>query len=91
VYIIYSSSLDKYYIGETADFDVTLMQHNTHFFKNSYTIKATDWAPFLVITCNNITHARKLESFIKKMKSRNFIESLKTDPDKLESIIKKTI
>ena len=42
VYIIYSPSIDKYYIGETEDLISRLAQHNEHTFKGSYTAKASD-------------------------------------------------
>ena len=81
-YIIYSSAIDKYYIGETENFEKRLSEHNSGVFKNSYTTQANDWESYILIECNNRSEARKFESFIKKMKSRNFIESLKLDPEK---------
>ncbi|MBL0047025.1 MAG: GIY-YIG nuclease family protein [Bacteroidetes bacterium] len=88
-YIIYSPTLNKFYVGETSDFNRRLIQHNQNFFPLSYTSKAKDWLEFLVIVCEDPKHARNMESFIKKMKSRKFIESLKTEPEKLNDIITK--
>ena len=73
LYIIYSFSLNKYYVGETSNFSERIIQHNNGFYKNSYTSKASDWNPVLIIEFDNISQARKAEGFIKKMNSRDFI------------------
>lgn len=82
-YIIYSPTRNKYYVGETENLELRLNQHNTAFFPGKYTVQAKDWELFLSIEFNDRTQARKFESFIKKMKSRKFIESLKSDQTKL--------
>ena len=79
LYIIYSSSFNKYYVGETSDFSERFIQHNNGFYKNSYTSKANDWVKILVIDFDNISQARKAEAFIKKMNSREFILRLVQD------------
>ena len=86
-YILYSPLLDQYYIGETQDFKERLVQHNTGFFKNSSTSKSSDWHKYLTTECLSRSHARKVEAFVKRQKSRRFIESLKSDPVKLRSIL----
>ena len=43
VYILISPSSKSFYIGETEDIEQRLVQHNSHFFKNSYTQKYSDW------------------------------------------------
>ena len=42
VYIIYSKSIDKFYIGSCKDFSVRLDQHNNHVFNKSFTLRAID-------------------------------------------------
>ncbi|WP_255777970.1 GIY-YIG nuclease family protein, partial [Mariniradius sediminis] len=37
VYILYSPSTGSYYIGQTMDLENRLIQHNSHFFKDSHT------------------------------------------------------
>ncbi|WP_296701196.1 GIY-YIG nuclease family protein [Algoriphagus sp.] len=37
VYLLYSSSRDQYYIGQTENLEERLVQHNTGYFKNSHT------------------------------------------------------
>jgi putative endonuclease len=56
-----------------------LKQHNTQFFAKSYTSKAIDWEMKLALEFPNRIHARNAERFIKKMKSRHFIERLIDD------------
>lgn len=77
VYILYSEKANKYYVGETANVDQRLIWHNTHYFKSASTVITSDWKVFLTIQCEDIKQARKIEMFIKKMKSRVFIEKLK--------------
>jgi putative endonuclease len=79
LYILYSKSLDKYYVGETSDITQRLNQHFSGFYKGSYTSQTDDWEKKLVIEFSTINQARKAEIFIKKMKSRKFIEQLIED------------
>jgi putative endonuclease len=85
-YIIYSKTQNRYYIGETSDLDYRLELHNTHQFKGSYTKIANDWEFVLQHECSSKTEALYLERFIKRMKSRKFIEKIIKDPDILVSI-----
>ncbi|MBT8263767.1 MAG: GIY-YIG nuclease family protein [Muriicola sp.] len=81
VYILYSKRLDKYYIGETMDLSNRVVEHNTGFYRNSYTAKTNDWTVFLQIECLNRSQARKIENHIKKMKSLKYIQDLKRYPN----------
>ncbi len=90
-YVIYSQTLNKYYIGETENVEIRLEQHNNGYFKGAYTKPANDWSLFLVIPCQDIRVARKLEKFIKRQKSRSFIERLKNQPELLPAILAKLI
>ncbi|QDP84323.1 GIY-YIG nuclease family protein [Chryseobacterium sp. SNU WT5] len=81
VYILILNSSKSFYIGETEDMEQRLVQHNAHFFKNSYTQKHSDWEIYHLIHCENRTQARKIEHHIKKMKSRKYIENLKQYPE----------
>lgn len=81
VYIIYSASANKYFIGETNSIESRLTQHNQYSFKDSFTKQASDWKIFLLINCNSRKQARAIESQIKKMKSRKYTENLKNYPE----------
>ena len=92
LYILHSPTKDKFYVGETEDFEKRLELHRSKQFIQSYTAKqADDWEVFLTVECQNRTHARKVEEFIKKMKSKKFIQSLKDDEIKLNSIVQKIL
>ena len=76
VYIIFSKKINRFYIGETVDVEERLRQHNTAFFKGASTTKADDWELKIQISLTNRQEARKVERFIKDMKSRKMIERL---------------
>ncbi len=75
-YIIYSKKLDRYYIGGTENLNQRISQHNSGFFKGCYTSQSSDWEIFHVIECETKEQVRRIESHIKKMKSRKYIENL---------------
>jgi putative endonuclease len=73
-YIVYSKSIDRYYVGYTGDVDERLKLHNTgHFGGKSYTHITSDWELFLLIPCETITQAIYIELRIKNMKSQNIL------------------
>jgi len=88
-YILYSNSINRYYIGHTSDIDERLKLHNTGSFGGkSYTYKASDWEIYLLIPCETREATVFVELRIKKMKSRKFIENLKKYPEMIEKIVK---
>ena len=89
VYILFSQSANRYYIGETAHLEGRVEQHNQGYYAKASTKIAKDWVLFLSITCTDRTHALKIERFIKKQKSRKFIEKLKAEPSVTLSIVDK--
>jgi putative endonuclease len=50
----------------------------------------SDWELYLGIKAESISHARKMEVFIKRMKSQVFIRKLKDVPENLQFLINKT-
>ncbi len=88
LYILYSSSINKYYIGETVNVSERLVQHNLGYFKGSYTKRASDWELKLVLNFDSIEQSRAAEAFIKRMNSSKFIERLLFDSDWLIEKIK---
>ena len=89
VYILYSQSLDKFYIGQTVDLENRFEQHVSHSFAGSFTTHANDWSVFLTIECSNRKQALLIEAHIKKMKSKVYIQNLKKFPSLREKLIAK--
>ena len=87
LYIIHSKSTDKFYIGETHNIAERLQKHNEHSYTNSFTKIASDWKLALQFDCVNRDNALLLERFIKKMKSRKFIEKIIAQPNILQDIL----
>ncbi|MGB0886524.1 MAG: GIY-YIG nuclease family protein [Vicingaceae bacterium] len=81
VYILFSTQYNRFYIGETCDFENRLKQHNSGFYDKSYTKKANDWKQHLLIECESKKQALKIERHIKKMKSVAYLGNLKKYPE----------
>ena len=79
VYILYSPSFDRFYVGETTDLELRLVQHNSHFFKSASTSFTNDWAIAKSFSVDSRSNARIVESYIKSMKSKKFISNLVHD------------
>ena len=74
VYILYSQSKDKYYIGYTQDPEERLTEHNSG--ATPSTRPGIPWKMVYKEECEDKTTAIKRENKIKKMKSRKYIENL---------------
>ena len=74
VYIIYSSTLDKYYTGYTENVLLRLEQHNSAI--STFTAKASDWQLKYSEVFPTRETAMKREKEIKNKKSRKYIEWL---------------
>jgi putative endonuclease len=77
-YIIYSQKLDRYYVGITqVSVEERLLKHNFEKYSGkNFTSKADDWQIKLEIQAEDYAHARRMELYIKKMKSRKYLELL---------------
>ena len=73
-YILYSDTLDRYYIGHTQDLSQRLQKHLTN--HKGFTGRVSDWKVvyFEVFPTKTAAYAR--ERAIKKRKSRKYIETL---------------
>jgi putative endonuclease len=89
IYVIYSNSVDKYYVGETHNVQERLDLHNNGSFDKSFTKIAKDWHTVLEFECADRGEALFLERFIKRMKSRKFIERLILNPEILSDVLSK--
>ncbi len=76
VYILYSESADKYYIGSTDNWENRLTSHNETD-RVTYTSKHRPWRLVAVFSAGDSrAEAMYFEKFIKKQKSRKLIERL---------------
>ena len=73
IYILYSESSDKYYVGYSNNVSLRVERHNNPKF-NSYTSKHIPWVLMAeIFVSDNRGDAMRIEKFIKKQKSRKFI------------------
>ncbi|MEZ4982856.1 MAG: GIY-YIG nuclease family protein [Saprospiraceae bacterium] len=75
VYILYSTGFDKFYIGQTSDITTRLEFHN-HISETSFTSRYRPWDLAWSLEVPNQKIAMKIERFIKKKKSRSYLEGL---------------
>ena len=74
VYILYSSSLDKYYVGYTNDIERRLSEHNRK--KGKYTDGGIPWHLVHQEEYGSKSEAMNREKTIKSKKSRQYILSI---------------
>jgi len=73
-YILYSAKLSKYYIGSTTDIKRRVEEHNRG--KEKFTATGIPWILVYKEVFDELKQARQRELYIKKMKSKKFIEVL---------------
>jgi putative endonuclease len=66
-----------------------LERHNSGFYSDSFSSKGIPWELKLKFECENSKKAYVLERFIKRMKSRKFLEKVIDYPSILEDILLK--
>ena len=82
VYIIFSESIKKFYIGYTIEsVEQRITRHNMKYYENKFTANGIPWTLFLEIARDSIEHAIKVEKRIKSMKSKIYIQNLKQYPE----------
>jgi len=80
VYILYSKSLDKFYVGYSENMEQRIGFHNSE--ENlKWTKSGTPWEIYLMIPSESVMQARKMERYIKQQKSRKYIQLLKERAD----------
>ncbi len=87
-YILFSEILDRYYFGSTQlNPEDRLKQHLAKSYGNAkFTAKTNDWKLRFVIECPTIDVARKIETYLKKMKNRKYLEWLFDNPEAIDNI-----
>jgi putative endonuclease len=74
LYILFSQKLNKYYVGSTTDLDRRVIEHNRG--KEKFTKTGIPWVLVYSEMFEELIEARSREHYIKKQKSRKFIEAL---------------
>jgi putative endonuclease len=87
VYILFSVKNNKLYTGSCLDLEERFIDHKNKTFLNSYTTNADDWQLHFSINDLDYSVARKIETHIKSMKSKKYIENLKKYPEMIEKLI----
>ena len=78
VYILKSEKLNKYYIGSSSDPDKRILGHNSG--KAIFTRKGIPWTLVYSEQFKSKKEALEREKYIKRMKSRIFVEGLIDNP-----------
>jgi len=90
-YILHSKKLNKFYTGYTSSStDDRLNRHLSDYygaFKFSH--NTNDWVIFLEISCEKKCQALLIESHIKKMKSKVYIQNLIKYPEIIQKLKEK--
>lgn len=89
LYILHSKLTNAYYTGETHNVEKRILKHNNHSYQNSFTKTTDDWELIMVFECIDRSESLYLESFIKRMKSKVFIEKIIANPEILKDILSK--
>lgn len=71
VYILYSVSMDRYYVGFSRDVEARIAQHRDA--ERGWTSRADDWSLVHEIAAESEGEARVLERRIKKRGARRFL------------------
>ena len=74
VYILFSVSLNKYYVGSTVHLSIRIEEHNRG--KSPYTKKGIPWELIHHIECESHDEAVQLENKIKKRGIKRFLEDI---------------
>jgi putative endonuclease len=73
-YILYSSKLNKHYIGHTKNIERRLLEHNS--LQSSSTKSGAPWILVFLREFSTNSESIKFELKIKSMKNRKFIQDL---------------
>ena len=77
VYILYSTRLDRYYVGSTPNIEQRVREHNRGMTPSTST--GHPWSCVFTHQTENLIEARRVEYRIKKWKSRSLIERVVQD------------
>jgi putative endonuclease len=86
VYILHSKKLNRFYIGSCKDLSYRLNQHLNKEFSGSFTTTAEDWELYFFVDELAYQQARSIETHLKRMKSKTYIENLTKYPEIIERL-----
>ncbi len=87
VYILFSVSRNRYYVGLTTESASSRLQkHNEKFYGKHFTSMSKDWELKLEILCKDHSQGRRVELYIKRMKSRLFIMKLIASDEEVQRL-----
>jgi putative endonuclease len=90
VYVLYSFTLDKFYIGaSTLTIEERIVNHNDLYYNDKFTSKGIPWTLFWHIGVKDMQLATRIERHIKDMKSKVYIQNLKKYPEMGEKLVNK--
>ena len=72
VYILYSRSLKKHYVGQTSNLEDRIRRHNSG--RNRWTKSGIPWELIWIFECEMRSEAMKLEKRIKKRGAKRFLD-----------------
>ena len=72
VYILFSSSLEKYYVGYTDNVSKRFTEHNSG--KGNFTSKGVPWILITTFECGSRSEAVRLELKIEKRGIRRYLQ-----------------
>lgn len=89
-YILHSKALDRYYYGSTdlKPSERLELYLQKYYGNKKFTSKTNDWELVFSINCESINQARRIEAFIKKMKSKKNTASLVSSCEKVDWLLK---
>ena len=88
LYILYSEGSDLYYVGQSGDVSLRLEFHNG-LNPNSFTSKHRPWTLKISIEVGSKRLAIKMERYVRRRKSRQYIERLIADEKVVAELIRK--
>jgi len=85
VYILYSESIDQFYVGQTKDLDDRIARHNQA--KSLSTKRGVPWRLEKVIGFESKKQCLQAERWLKKMKSRRILIQVIEETIDLKTVI----
>ncbi|MCF8236966.1 MAG: GIY-YIG nuclease family protein [Saprospiraceae bacterium] len=90
VYILYSEKYNRYYIGQTEDLDQRMRSHNESS-ERTFTSKYRPWKVVMQMGFPDRRHAVRAERYIKRRKSKTYLEELITSVACREALRKRVM